>query len=135
MVLFRFVMRDFDLIPTPGICSVLVMHYLDINSSIVLDFASCSTVAQILMQFAEAIHDQPRLHTEYLLHHPWLPSDYFAGVLILDNLQRVEGLPFFLLVYHALEARFYWDSPGRCVLFAYLMYHHILSAIPDPPAP
>jgi hypothetical protein len=110
MLLFRFVMRDFDLIPTLGICSVVVMHYLNINGSIVLDFASGSSVAQILMQFSEAIHDQPHLHTEYLLHHPWLPLDYFAGVLILDNLQRVEGLPFFLRVYHALEARFYCHS-------------------------
>jgi hypothetical protein len=107
MLLFWFEMRDFDLIPTLGICSVIVMHYLDINGSIVLDFASSSSVAQILIQFAEAIQDQPPLHTEYLLHHPWLPSDYFAGVLILDDLRRVEGLPFFHRVYHTLEALFY----------------------------
>jgi hypothetical protein len=111
------------------------MHYIDINGSIVWESASGSLVAQILMQFAEVIHDQPCLHTEYLLHHPWLPLDYFDGVLILDDLRRVEGLPFFHCVYHALKARFFWGSPGKCVLFAYLMYHHILSAIPDPPTP
>jgi hypothetical protein len=70
-----------------------------------------------LMEFADAVHEQPRLHTEYLLHHPWLPSDYFAGALLLKDLWRVERLPFFLHVYHALEACFYWGSPGKCVLF------------------
>jgi hypothetical protein len=74
MLLFRFVMRGFDATPTPGICSVVVMHYLDHNGSIVLDFTPVSTVEHILMQFADAIHEQPRLDTEYLLHHPWLPQ-------------------------------------------------------------
>jgi hypothetical protein len=117
MLLFQFVMRGFDATPTPGICSVVVMHYLDHNGSIVLDFTPGSTVKQILMQFANAIHEQPRLHTEYLQQHPWLPSNYFAGALLLEDLRRVEGLPFFLHVYHSLEARLYWGSRGKYVLF------------------
>jgi hypothetical protein len=136
MLLFRFVMQGFDATPTPGICSVVVIHYRDHNGSIVLDFTPGSTVDQILMQFTDAIHEQPCLHTEYLLHHSWLPSNYFAGALLLENPLRVEGLPFLLHVYHALEApRFYWGSPGKCVLFSYLQYHHVLSVIPDLPAP
>jgi hypothetical protein len=87
MLLFPCVMRDFDATPTPGICLVGIMHYLDHNGSIVLDFTPGSTVEQILMQFDNAIHEQPRLHTEYLLHHPWLPSDYFARALLLDDLR------------------------------------------------
>jgi hypothetical protein len=85
MLLFRFVMQGFDATPTPGICSVVVIHYRDHNGSIVLDFTPGSTVDQILMQFTDAIHEQPCLHTEYLLHHSWLPSNYFAGALLLEN--------------------------------------------------
>jgi hypothetical protein len=77
------------------------------------------------MQFFKAIHEQTSLHMEYRLHHPWLPSDYFTGALLLDNLRREEGLLFFLQVYNALETGFFWGSPGKCVLFSYLLYHHV----------
>jgi hypothetical protein len=75
-----------------------------------LTFTPGSNVQQILIQFSEAISKQPSQHTEYLLHHSWLPSDYFAGALLLDDLQRVEGLPLFLQVYNALKACFFWGS-------------------------
>jgi hypothetical protein len=126
-------MRDLDVIPTPGTYSVVVMHYLELNGAITLDFTPGSNVEQILMQFSKSIYEQPSLHTEYLLHHSWLPLDYFTGALLLDNLQRVEGLPLFLQVYNALEARFFWGSQGKLVLFLYLLYYHLLSAIPDLP--
>jgi hypothetical protein len=111
------------------------MHYLELNGAITLDFTPGNKVEHLLMQFSEAIYKQPSLHTEYLLHHYWLPSDYFAGALLLDNLPRVEGLLLFLKVYNALEARFFWGSQGKLVLFFYLLYYHLLSAIPDSPAP
>jgi hypothetical protein len=49
ILLFRFVMQGFDAIPTPGICSVVVMQYLDHNGSIVLDFTPGFTVEHILI--------------------------------------------------------------------------------------
>jgi hypothetical protein len=110
MLLFRFAMRDFDVIPTPGTYSVVVMHYLELDGSITLTFTPGSNVYEILIQFSEAISEQPSLHTEYLLHHSWLPLDYFAGALLLDDLRRVEALSLFLQVYNALEARFFWGS-------------------------
>jgi hypothetical protein len=113
MLLFRFVMGDFDVIPTPGTYSVVVMHYLKPNGAITLNFTPGSNVEQILKQFSEAIYEQPSLHREYLLQHSWLPSDYFAGALLLDDLRRDEGLPLFLQVYNALEARFFWGSRGE----------------------
>jgi hypothetical protein len=87
---------------------------------ITLIFTPGSNVEQILIQFSEAISKQPTLHTEYLLHHSWLPSNYFAGALLLDDLQRVEVLPLFLYVYNALQALFFWGSQGKLVLFLYL---------------
>jgi hypothetical protein len=54
---------------------------------------------------------------EYLLHHSWLPLDDFEGALLLDDQQRVEGLPLFLQVYNALEALFFWGTQGKLVLF------------------
>jgi hypothetical protein len=135
MRLFWFAMRDFDVIPTPWTYSVVVMHYLELNGSVTLTFTPGLNVQQLLIQFVEAIFEQPILHTEYLLHHSWLPSDYFAGALLLDDLRKVEGLPLFLQVYKALEARFFWGSQGKLVLFSYLLYYHLLNAIPDPPAP
>jgi hypothetical protein len=111
------------------------MHYLELNGSITLTFTPGSNVQQILIQFSDAISKQPSLHTEYLLQHSWLPSDYFAGALLLDDLRRVEWLPLFLQVYNALEAHFFWCSQGKLVLFLYLLYYHLLNAIPDPPAP
>jgi hypothetical protein len=70
---FRVAMRDFDVIPTLGTESVAVMHYLEPDGSITLIFIPGSSVQQILIQFSEAIKEQPTLHMEYLLHHPWLP--------------------------------------------------------------
>jgi hypothetical protein len=102
---------------------------------ITLDFTPSSNVEQILIQFYEAISEQPSLYTEYLLHHSWLPWDYFAGALLLDDLQRVDGLPLFLKVYNALKARFFGGSQGKLVLFSYLIYDHLLNANPDPPTP
>jgi hypothetical protein len=55
-----------------GSCNVIDAH---------LDFTPGSNVKQILIQLCKAISEQPSLHTEYLLHHSWLPSDYFAGCL------------------------------------------------------
>jgi hypothetical protein len=84
-------MQDFDVIPTtPGIESVTVMHYLELDGSITLIFTPGSNVEQMLILFTEAISEQPTLHTEYLLHHSWLPLNYFAGALLLDDLQMVE---------------------------------------------
>jgi hypothetical protein len=118
-------MQDFDVIPTQT-DSVIVMHYLELNGSITLTFTPGSNVEQILIQFSEAISEHHSLHTEYLLHHFWLPS---------DNLQRVEVLPLFLQVYNALEARFFWGSQVKLVCFLYFLYYPLLNAIPDPPAP
>jgi hypothetical protein len=64
MLLFRFAMQDFDVIPTLGTYSVVVMNYLQPNGSSTLDFTPGSNVEQILMQFSEAIHEQPSLHRE-----------------------------------------------------------------------
>jgi hypothetical protein len=69
MLLFRFAMRDFDVVPTPGTYSVVVMHYLELNGSITLTFTPGSNVQHILIQFSKAISKQPSLHKEYLLHH------------------------------------------------------------------
>jgi hypothetical protein len=124
----------FDVIPTPGTYSVVVMHYLELNGAINLDFTPCSNVEQLLIQVSEAISEQPSLHMEYLLHNSWLPSDYFEGALLLDDLQRVEVLPLFFQIYNALKARFFWGSQGK-LLFSYLLYYHLLNAILDPPAP
>jgi hypothetical protein len=98
MLLFRFAMQDFDVIPIPGTYSVVVMHYLELDGSIILSFTPGSNVHQILIQFSEAISEQPSLHKEYLLHHSWLPLDNFAGALLLDDIGRVEALPLFLHV-------------------------------------
>jgi hypothetical protein len=76
-------MHDFDVISIPRTYSVVVMHYLELNGSITLTFTPGSNVQQILIQLSKAISEQPSLHTEYLLHHSWLPSDYFAGALLL----------------------------------------------------
>jgi hypothetical protein len=135
MRLFRFAMQDFDVIPTHGNDSVIATHYLQLNGSITLTFTPGSNVEQILIQFSEAISKQSSLHTEYLLYQSWLPSDNFTGALLLDDLRRVEVLPLFLQVYNALEARFFWGSQGKLVLFSYLLYYHLLNAIPDPLAP
>jgi hypothetical protein len=91
---------------------------------LLLDFTPGSNVEHILKQFSEAIYEQPSLHRKYLLHHSWLPSDYFAGAFLLDNLRRVEGLTLFLKVYNALEARFFWGSRGE---IGALFLSHILS--------
>jgi hypothetical protein len=69
MLLFQFAMPDLDVIPTPGTYSVVVMHYLEFHGAMTLEFTPGSNVEQILMQFSKAIHEQPSLHTEYLLHH------------------------------------------------------------------
>jgi hypothetical protein len=127
-------MQDFDVIPTQT-DSVIVMHYLELNGSITLTFTPGSNVEQILIQFSKAISEHHSLHTEYLLHHFWLPSDNLAGALLLEDLQRVEVLPLFLQVYNALEARFFWGSQGKLVCFLYFLYYPLLNAIPDPPAP
>jgi hypothetical protein len=71
---FRFAMQDFDVIPTPGTDSVVVMHYLELGGSTTWTFTPGSNVEQILIQFSEAISNQPRLHTEYLLHNSWYVS-------------------------------------------------------------
>jgi hypothetical protein len=111
------------------------MHYLERDGSITLTFTPGSNVEQILTQFSEAISEQPRLHTEYLLHNSWLPLDYFAGALLLDDPRRVQVLPLFLQVFNALEARFPWGSQRKLVLFLYILYYHLLNAIPDLPTP
>jgi hypothetical protein len=136
MQLFRFAMQDFDVIPTLGTELVAVMHYLEPDGSITLIFAPGSSVEQILIQFSEAISKQPTLNTEYLLHHSWLPSNYFAGALLLDDLHMVLVLPLFIHVCDALESRYFWGSQGKLVLFLYLVYHHLLNAVLSvPPAP
>jgi hypothetical protein len=54
MLLFRFAMQDFDVIPIPGTYSIVVMHYLELNGAITLGFTPGSNVEQILMQLSEA---------------------------------------------------------------------------------
>jgi hypothetical protein len=61
-------MQDFDVIPTPGTYSVIVMQYLELNGAITLDFTPSANVEQILMQFSEAFHEQPSLqNTSYII--------------------------------------------------------------------
>jgi hypothetical protein len=62
MLLFRFAMQDFDVISPFKTYSVTVMHYLEPNGAITLDFTPSSNVEQILKQFSEAIYKQPSLH-------------------------------------------------------------------------
>jgi hypothetical protein len=98
------------------------MHYLMPDGSIIVNFKHASTVLDIMAAFIEAVTDQPHLHATYLCLHSQLPSDYFDGALLLEDLVAVSTTPLFGLVLNHLEASCHWHTRHVLIIFTNLIF-------------
>jgi hypothetical protein len=59
-------------------------------------FDPTSTIEELLTALIASIDGQSLLQEAFLLQHPSLPSGYFDGALVIDNLFAVSALPMFV---------------------------------------